>query len=294
MHVHGNNERRMMWAALLTAVFMVVEVVGGVVSGSLALLADAAHMLTDAASLGLAWLAFRWARRPSDARRTYGFHRLQILVAFANGVSLFVLLAWIAAEAIQRFADPVPIEGGVMLGVAVAGLAVNLAAFGILHGAERGNLNVRGAALHVLGDLAGSAAALAAALTVIWTGWTPIDPILSLAVAALIAVSAWRLVRQAGHILLEGAPEGLDLRELESDLVTSLPDVEDVHHIHAWSLTEKKKMVTLHATARAGAKPDAVASCVQERLRNRFGVDHATVQVEEEACPDESLERPCR
>ncbi len=197
-------------AALLTGGFMVVEVVGGLVSGSLALIADAGHMLTDFAALSMAWLAFRVARRPADAARTYGFDRLSVMAAFVNGLALFVVAAWIVVEAIGRLRTPAPIEGGVMMAVAAAGLAVNLLSFWVLSRGDRGNLNLRGALLHVLGDLLGSAGAIVAALVILLTGWTPMDPILSVLVSVLILSAGWRVVRESAHILLEGTPEGFD------------------------------------------------------------------------------------
>jgi len=186
-----------LWAFVLTAGFMGAEVAGGLLSGSLALLADAAHMLTDAASLALAWCAFRIARRPADPRRSYGYHRGQVLAAFVNGAVLVAIVAWIFIEAVQRLMNPVPVEGGLMLGVAALGLAVNVIAFLVLHGGDRENLNMRGAAAHVLGDLLGSAAAIAGALVILWTGWTPIDPILSMLVGLLVLRSAWMVVRES-------------------------------------------------------------------------------------------------
>src|SRR5919106_6791085 len=203
---HANNERRMGLAAGLTGGFMVAEVVGGIVAGSLALLADAGHMLTDFASLALAWFGFRLSRRPADWKRTYGFDRFQVLVAFANGLALFAIAAWIIYEGIARLMTTPAVSGGIMVVVAVLGLLVNVAAFLLLQGADRENLNVRGAAIHVLGDLLGSVAALAAGAVILLTGWTPIDPLLSLVVAAIIVRSGWRVVADAGHILLEGAP----------------------------------------------------------------------------------------
>ncbi|MGR3435747.1 MAG: cation diffusion facilitator family transporter, partial [Shimia sp.] len=200
-----SKERAIAIAALLTGGFMGAEVVGGLVSGSLALLADAAHMLTDFASLVLAWLAFRLARRPADWKRTYGFDRFSVLAAFVNGLTLFAIAVWITWEAIGRLRDPHEVLGGLMLWVAVGGLAVNILAFWVLSRVEGDNLNVRAAALHVMGDLLGSVAAIAASLVIIWTGWTPIDPILSVLVVLLILRSAWAVVRESGHILLEGA-----------------------------------------------------------------------------------------
>jgi len=286
-HTHDADERRTFWAALLTGGFMLAEVAGGLLAGSLALLADAAHMLTDAAALGLAWLAFRLARRPADPERTYGFDRMQVLVAFANGIALFFIVAWIGFEAVNRLLDPVPVLGGPMLAIAAAGLVINAIVFASLHGADRANLNIRGATLHVLGDLLGSAAALAAAAVILATGWTPIDPLLSLLVGAIILRSAWRLVRGAGHILLEGSPAELDVTEIGPDLVAHVAEVEDVHHVHAWSLTQQKPLVTLHARVGRDISPDRVVARVKARLATRFRIGHATVQVEQGPCADE-------
>ena len=206
-HAHiRDNMRRVVIALVLTGAFMIVEVIGGILSGSLALLADAGHMLTDTMALALAAVAFQVCKRPADAKLTYGYHRFQILAAFVNGLSLIFIVGWILFEAVDRFLDPTEVLGETMLVVAAAGLVVNLIAFAVLHGGDRENLNIRGAAIHVAGDLLGSVAAIAAALVIIYTGWTPIDPILSVAVAMLILRSAWVLVKRSSHVLLEGAP----------------------------------------------------------------------------------------
>jgi cobalt-zinc-cadmium efflux system protein len=283
-HQHHGNETRTRWAALLTGGFMLAELVGGLLTGSLALLADAAHMLTDSASLALAWLGFRLARRPADRHRTYGFGRFQILVAFANGIILFLLTIWIAVEAARRLMEPVAVLGGPMLVVAALGLVVNIAAFFILHGADRGNLNIRGATLHVLGDLLGSVAALLAAGMILWRGWLWMDPLLSVLVAALILKSAWQLITESGHILLEGTPRHLDVREIGPDLLAQVPGVADVHHVHAWSLTQEQTLVTLHARLHPGSAPDETTARIHARLAERFAVEHATVQIEHGQC----------
>ena len=290
-HTHGASERRVAIAAVLIGVFMLAEVAGGILSGSLALLADAGHMLTDFASLVLAWLAFRLARRPADERRTYGFDRAQVLIAFVNGLSLFVICVWIAWEAVHRLSQPEPILGGLMLVVAVMGLVVNIAAFFALNGADRDNMNVRGAMLHVLGDLLGSVAAIGGAIVIIATGWTPIDPILSILVAGIVLRSAWSLVAESAHVLLEGAPTHVDAAAIPADLAAEVPDVEDVHHVHAWSITPDRPMVTLHARLSEGADADAAIRAIKARLRTRFSIDHATVEIERGACADHG-ERP--
>jgi cobalt-zinc-cadmium efflux system protein len=173
-----------------------------------------------------------------------------------------------------------------MLAVAILGLAVNVAAFMVLHGAERENLNVRGAILHVVGDLLGSAAAIVAALVILWSGWTPIDPLLSVLVACIILRSAWFLVRESGHILLEGAPDHLDIDQISADLVAAIPGVENVHHVHAWSLTQEKPMLTLHARIADLGDSEHITRAICMRLRERYGVDHVTVQIECAQCLD--------
>jgi cobalt-zinc-cadmium efflux system protein len=283
---HDTNERRMGLAALLTGLFMGAEVAGGIVSGSLALLADAGHMLTDFASLALAWFGFRLARRSADWRRTYGFDRFQVLIAFANGIALFAIAAWIVYEAVERLSSPQPVEGRIMVVVAALGLLVNIAAFVLLHGADRENLNVKGAAIHVLGDLLGSVAALVAGTVILLTGWTPIDPLLSILVAAIIVRSGWKVVEASGHILLEGAPPELDTRHIGPDLVDNVPGVIDVHHVHVWSITQERRMVTLHACVNKGLQGDRMVKAIKQRLHTRFGLDHATVEIEHGECAD--------
>jgi cobalt-zinc-cadmium efflux system protein len=290
-HARGASETRLGLAALLTGAFMLAEVIGGVVSGSLALIADAGHMLTDFASLSLAWYGFHLARRPADWKRTYGYDRFSILIAFANGLALFAIAAWIVVEAVHRLATPSPVLGGIMLAVALAGLVVNVLAFLMLRGGAQ-NLNVRAATLHVVGDMMGSVAALAAGLVILATGWTPIDPILSVLVAVIILRSAYHVVRDSGHILLEGAPAGLDTREIAHDLKSSVAGVIDVHHVHAWSISEERPMVTLHARIRETAQPEEVAAALKGRLKQRFDVEHATVEIEFNGCADDAAAAP--
>lgn len=297
-HRHGApptdaaNSRAVGLAAAITGGFMVVEVIGGFLAGSLALVADAGHMMTDFAALAMAWMAFRMARRPADARRSYGFGRLSVLAAFVNGLALFVVAVWISIEAVRRLAEPHPVAGGLMLAVAAAGLVVNVAAFWILSRGDRGNLNLRAALLHVAGDLLGSAAAIVAALVIIGTGWTPIDPLLSVFVAALILYSASKVVRESAHILLEGAPPGADPAGIAEDLRETLPEVTEVRHLHAWSITESRPMITLEARIAPGADPELVRRAVKNRLAESFGFDHATVEI---LGPDEDtgLEPDC-
>jgi cobalt-zinc-cadmium efflux system protein len=290
-HGRHDDERRLLWALGLTGSFMIVEAIGGFLAGSLALVADAGHMLTDTAALWLAWFAARVARRPATPDRSYGQHRFQVLAAFVNGATLIAIAAWIVIEAAQRFFEPVPVAGGLMLIVAVAGLAVNGGAFFLLHGGGRENLNVQGALLHVVGDLLGSVAAIVAAGVILATGWTPIDPILSVLVALLILRSALAITRRSWHLLMEGTPEGIDVGALRKDLMTAVPGVVDVHHLHVWALTPERPIVTLHARIADAADDQAALHALQDRLSEAFGLHHATIQIERGICAEERPRR---
>lgn len=286
-HQHGNekNESRIGIAALLTGGFMGVELAGGIIAGSLALIADAGHMLSDFGSLALAWIGFRLARRPADARRTFGFRRFPVLAAFVNGLTLFAIVVWIIVEAIGRLNNPHAIEPNLMLWVAAAGLAVNIVAFAVLHGADRDNLNVRGALLHVAGDLLGSLAAIIGAVIIMYTGWLPVDPILSVLVSLIILRSAWSLTFESAHILLEGTPSHVDLDKVRHDL-EHVEGVVNIHHAHLWSLDGRRSMMTMHARIREGASGPAVVASIKARLHEKHGVDHATIEIEGEDCAD--------
>lgn len=282
------DRRRRLWLALTaTGLFAIIEATGGWLAGSLALLADAAHMLTDTAALGLAWVAAGVSIRAADERRSYGYQRIQVLAGFVNGLVLVAIVAWIAVEALRRFTEPQAVEGGLMLGVAFAGLLVNLWVFRILHqGDHQHDLNVRGALLHVLGDLFGSVGAIIAAIVILATGWTPIDPVLSLAVCVLVLVSAARLIREAVHILLEGTPGHVDIAALRNTLKAEIPGVEDIHHIHVWALTPEHPLLTLHADISDRRNSDEILRSIKDILRERFSVTHSTIQIETEGCAD--------
>jgi cobalt-zinc-cadmium efflux system protein len=243
-------------------------------------MADAGHMFTDFAALLLSFFALRVAARPADWKRTYGFDRVSILAAFVNGLALFVIASLIIFEAVKRLLAPPEIAGGLMLAVAVAGFFVNLFCFLLLHGGARDNLNMRGAFLHVLGDLLGSAATIVAAGLIMATGWMPIDPLLSILVALVILKSAAMLVRESGHILLEGAPSELDRRELVRHLVDKVPGLCEVHHVHVWSISEARRMATFHACIAKNAHADAVLAEIRTRMKEDFGIDHITVEIE--------------
>ena len=276
-------------ALALTALFMLVEVAGGLISGSLALLADAGHMLTDTMALALAAVAFRVSARPADAKRSYGYHRFQILAAFVNGLTLVGIVVWILFEAISRFMAPPAVMANLMLVVACAGLLVNVAAFLILHGGDQDNMNLRGAALHVMGDLLGSIAAIAAAVVIIFTGWMPIDPLLSIVVAALILRSAWDLLKRSAHVLLEGAPDWLNVSQMQERINTAVPSIISIHHVHVWGLTLQRVMLTMHVcVAGDGVDQTLVVRQVKKILQDEFGIDHSTIEVEHELCADEN------
>jgi len=275
-----------MVALVLTGFFMVVEVVGGIISGSLALLADAGHMLTDTMALALAATAFHVSKRPPDGKLTFGYQRFQILAAFVNGLSLLAIVGWILFEAINRFISPNEILGETMLVVAAAGLVVNLISFAVLHSGDQDNLNIRGAALHVAGDLLGSVAAIVAALVIIYTGWLLIDPILSVAVAALILKSAWSLVKRSAHILLEGAPEWLDVQMMQDRIVAGVPGVGEIHHVHIWGLTPQELMLTMHMSITGDESQSAVIREAKRFLKDEYGIGHATIEVDVDGCSD--------
>ena len=291
-HEHGDpgkNMHRVIVALALTGTFMVVEVIGGILSGSLALLADAGHMLTDTMALGLAAAAFHVSKRPADSRLTYGYQRFQILAAFVNGLSLLLIVGWIIYEAVHRFFAPREIMGGTMLTVAGIGLVVNIIAFAVLHSGDRDNLNIRGAALHVAGDLLGSVAAIVAAIVIIGTGWVTIDPILSLVVAALILKSAWALVRRSAHVLLEGAPEWLDVEEMQAKIIAAVPGVKGIHHVHVWGLTPQELMLTMHVSLDDGARdPTSLIPRVKAVVKREYGIAHSTIEIELNDCADDS------
>ena len=240
-------------------------------------------------SLALAWYAFHLAERSATARLTYGFDRVKTLVAYTNGLAIFAIALWIIYEAWQRFLEPTPILGWPMLLVAIGGLAVNIAGFAVLHGGDRGSLNMRGAILHVLGDMLGSAGAIVAALVILASGWTPIDPLLSVLVALLILYTAWSLTRDAAHVLLEGAPPQLDRDGIASDLVAHVANVREVHHIHVWSLDGSKTMATLHACLDDGADANVAVRAVKARLSSKFSITHATVEPEFGRCADAEI-----
>ena len=287
-HSAGNkkNTRRLAWALVIIAAFMVVEIAGGIISGSLALLADATHMLTDALALALALAAQFLARRPADDKLHFGYRRAQVLAAFTNGILLTFLLAWIVVEALQRAVNPVSVDASLMLWIAIAGLGANILAFMILHRRHEEDLNMRGAVLHVLGDLLGSVAAIVAALVIRFTGWMQIDPILSILVAALIGVSAIRLVRETGYILLEGAPDRINVSDLKKGLIEAEPRIDDIHDVQISQITPDQLRLTMHVCVKSAEESADVLAKTKNFISDRYHIDYSTIQVEVGECPD--------
>jgi cobalt-zinc-cadmium efflux system protein len=276
--VRGAEAGRLKWVLAITAAFMVAEVVGGIVAGSLALLADAGHMLTDAGALGLSLFAMRMAQRPATTEKTYGYVRLEILAALVNGAALVVITGLIVHEAWVRLHAPTPVRGGVMLVVAVLGLVANASGTALLHGHARGNLNMRGAYLHVLSDLLGSLGAVGAGIVILLTGWTPADPIVSLVIALLILHSAWRLVREATDILLEAAPGHVDVAEVVEEL-GAIRGLDQIHDVHVWTLTSGFVALSGHGVIDSPTDHTRVLAEIQDRMTAR-GIGHVTFQLE--------------
>lgn len=294
-HVHGDSRvldagvargRKLQLAFALTSVMLLIEAIGGVWSGSLALLADAGHMLVDSMALLLALVGAWVAMRPADTRRSYGYGRMEVLAGFVNALIQLVLVVWIICEAVIRLLHPHAILSGIMLVVALVGLLVNAFVLWILHGHAEDDLNMSGAVLHVLGDLLGSLAAVVAALAISAFGWLWADPALSILVSLLILNSAWRLLRRSAHILLEGVPEGMDSGEVERSLHEIDVSICGIHHLHVWQLASGTRMATLHAELRPAANPDRAMQQIRQVLEERFGIQHVTVQIDAAGCPD--------
>lgn len=285
LHAAQASHRRLLGALVVTVLAMVVGVAGGLISGSLALIADAGHMLADAGSLGLALLAARQALRPADAGHSYGHVRMPVLAAFVNGLLLLAASVWISVEAVSRLLQPQAVDGHTMTLIAGVGLIANIVSLALLHGGEAEDLNRRGAAAHVLSDLLGSVAALVAGIIIITTGWLLADPILSLVAAGLVLRMGYKITGESAHILLEGTPRGLDLSKVAEDLPEQVPGLVSVHHLHAWSLSQTQKLMTLHAVPDGHQPPEALIAAIRNALA-RHGVTHVTVQLEAATCGD--------
>ena len=284
-HVSDAPVRSLRIALALTALLLVVEVIGGLLSNSIALLADAGHMLTDVAALGLALFVAWFSKQPGNPQKTYGYLRWEILAAFVNGATLLLISAWILWTAIMRLRAPEQVAGGLMLSVAALGLAVNIVAARVLVGSSSHNLNTRGAYLHVLGDLLATIGTLAAAVAIRYTGWLTADPIASILTTVLIMGGAWRLVRESVDILLESTPAHIPVGAVRLQL-EAIPGIESVHDLHVWAVTPAVVAMSAHAIVREPERHQHVLGHIHDAMR-LFGIQHVTIQLER----DDMLDR---
>ncbi len=288
-HTHGASQRRLLVVLWLTFGYMLAEVGGGYWSNSLALLSDAGHMFTDVAALALSFFAMRFASRPATPNKTYGFYRLEILAALANGAALIVLSLLICFEAFHRMREPESVQGWALVWIACGGLVVNLISAKLLSHDHHHSLNVRGAYLHVLGDLLGSVAAIAAGLLIVWRGWLWADAVFSVIISLLIIFSAWRLVIESVNVLLEATPSHINLAAVEAAL-REIAGVQAIHDLHIWTLTSQRHIITAHLVLCDATENQRVLREARELLLQKFGLDHATLQLEE-APPLVNIER---
>lgn len=286
----AKEKRSLLVTLVIVTVIMVVEWIGGWLTGSLALRADAGHMFTDAVAILLALLAISFASMPADSKRTFGFYRMEILAALANGVTLVLLAAWIVYEAIERFRTPRPIEAGTMLVIAAIGLTANVIALAVLHRKD-GSINLRGAYLHVLGDTLSSVGVIVAAFVILGTGWTAIDPILSIGISAVIVWSGLRLVREAVDVLLEAVPAHLDLADVLHRMEQT-SGVSRVHDLHIWTISSGMHSLSAHVVVESCdlGRNEEILRGLREMLASEFDLDHVTLQIETPAhCQDLEL-----
>lgn len=286
MHPHdcavpdrGASRKRLAWAMVIVAVYMLAEVAGGWISGSLALLADAAHMLADVAALGLSLFAMWIAGKPPTAERTYGYHRTEILAALVNGAALVAISVGIFVEAISRLRHPRPVEAGVMIGVATGGLVANLASLALLSAGRNENLNVRGAWLHVASDTLGSIEAIVAGILILAFGWTLSDPIASMLIGLLVIYSSWSLLKESTAVLMEGAPAHIDVDEVRAAMIETSGSY-DVHDLHVWTITSGLVALSAHVVCDGACPREDLLTRLREGLRERFGIHHITIQIE--------------
>ncbi|MGG1676450.1 cation diffusion facilitator family transporter [Neobacillus sp. NRS-1170] len=286
-HSHTSNKKALLSSFLLIAAFMIVEVIGGIVTNSLALLSDAGHMLSDAAALGLSFFAIKLGEKQGSQEKTYGYKRFEIIAAALNGLTLIIISVYIFYEAIGRFLAPPEVQSKGMLMISITGLLVNIvAAWILMKGDKEENLNVRSAFLHVLGDMLGSVGAIVAALLIMFFGWGIADPIASVIVAALILISGYRVTKDSFHILMEGAPEQIDSRKVKEAL-RKIPLVKEVHDLHIWTITSGYPVLSCHITISDDGVHDEILSQSQRILHDEFHIEHSTIQVEKAAngCP---------
>ena len=292
-HHHTNNKKALFWSFLLIAGFMFVEVIGGILTNSLALLSDAGHMLSDAAALGLSLFAMKLGERKATLSKTYGYKRFEIIAAALNGLTLILISLYIFFEAYHRFLNPPEVQSLGMLTISVIGLIVNIiAAWILMRGDKDENLNVRSAFLHVLGDMLGSVGAITAALLIYFFNWGMADPVASIAVAILITISGWRVTKESFHVLMEGTPEQIKLEDIKAALM-EIQNVIDVHDIHVWSITSGVFMLSGHIAIKGEGLHDQVLHIAQSVLHDEFGIDHSTLQIEGEEAGCPCAHSPC-
>ncbi len=282
---HHLNKRGLTAAFIITFVIMIAEVIGGLVSNSLALLSDAGHMFTDTFALGLSLWAIKMAQKPATHHKTFGYHRLEILAALANGILLILISIWIFYEAYQRFFNPPEIKSGLMLVVAMTGLIGNIIGISILQRSSQDNLNVRGAFLHMLGDTLSSVGVIIGGVFIAFTGWKMIDPIVSILINGFIIHSAFQLIFESGEVLLEAVPRGLTLQEVVTE-VTKVPGVRDLHDLHIWTITSGLHALSGHILIddQKISTGTTILQEVKEVLEHKFGITHTTLQLESENC----------
>jgi cobalt-zinc-cadmium efflux system protein len=280
-HHHQLSGKALKQAFLLTTLILAIEVAAGLASHSLALLSDAGHILTDVIALGLAWFAVEQSKRPPDARRTYGYHRVGILAAMVNGATLIVIVIFIAIEAARRFANPQPVQGGVVIVAALLAIGVNAFIATKLRGSG-GSLNVRAAMLHVMGDIGASIGVIASGVIILLTGWYYADPLISVGIAALIAWGALRIIRETANVLLEGAPHGVDLAKVRATILEA-EGIASVHDLHVWSLDSEQLALSCHVVVPKDlytADGEHLVRRLEQQLCERFEIGHTTLQVE--------------
>lgn len=278
----AQHKSRLKWALALTASFMLVEVIGGLLTGSLALIADAAHMLTDAGGLVLALVAIAFGERPATPQKTFGYVRMEVLSALANAVVLLVVTMFVLYEAYDRFLDPPPVLGWPMMAVAIAGLIVNLISMKLLSAGSSDSLNVKGAYFEVMSDMLGSLGVLIAAVVILLTGWTLADPLVGAGIGLFIIPRTWMLLREAIHILMEGTPPHVDLTLLEKTLL-AIPGVTAVHDLHVWTITSGVDSMSCHLVIADMARSRETLAAAQAAMRDTYGLTHSTIQIEDQA-----------
>jgi len=288
-HSHGSqNRQRLGWAFALSFTYMVAEFVGGWLTNSLALLADAGHMLSDVAALALSFFAIWIAAQPSPKHRTYGYYRAEILAALINGASLIAIALMIFWEAIERFQSPEQVAGSLMMGIAVGGLVINLISMSILYGGRDANLNLHGAWLHVMMDALGSIGAILAGLAIWWLDWQWVDPLVSILIGLLVIYSSWRLLAEAVSVLMESAPANLSVDEVQ-DAMHETNGVTEIHDLHIWTITSGLICLSAHAVVEEEHTDAIILGSLREMLHDRFGIDHITIQIEPEGFEEREI-----